>query len=217
MAFWSDWSDGKKWLMGITGGVATAAGATIVTGLLASGTNHFLPPRVDTSRSKICSETATAGYPLGRWKVRGVQVRDGRPDTTFGDDIIFDTRTNGTWFQGLGKQRSDGTYPKQPEAPFTASQSPAPGAKITLTFNRKEKFTPEEDAVATPLDRVYSAEEVVVVRADGCSMDGYSKQSESGGNIAVIVDYCWTHSECPPLPQSEGWRAPMFSRRPKGR
>lgn len=209
MAIWSNWSDGQKWLMGII--------ATIVAGLITAGvgklvfTSHAQPPT-----SKDCS--TMAGYPVGRWSVRGVQVRGGKPDATFAREIFFDTRTSGTWFEGLGEQQPDGRYLIETAAPLTASESLGPGKKIVLTTKRKQNFTPTEEAVATPLDRVYRGQGVMTVSPDGCSMRGYSLGGPSSGDYAVIVDYCWDQSgSCAPLPVSEGWRAPLVASGSKDR
>jgi hypothetical protein len=117
------------WFMGIVSSVLVSFGGVAANRIFANPT----PPLLNRT-SVSCS--TIAGYPLGIWKIDGVQVRYGPEDTSFAKEIIFRTPTTGIWFEGLGKQQRDGNYPLNPEAPFAASKELSPGAEVLLTFHR---------------------------------------------------------------------------------
>jgi hypothetical protein len=202
MSFGADWSDGKKWLMGVA--------SAVIIGLFGAGADYFVKqPRKSSEGSFPATVNCSTlpGYPLGAWHARGVLVQNGRKDTSMARELFFESPTTGTWPQGLGKQMPNGEYSLNPDAPFLASGALSPGKEVLFVFRRKEKFTAGEEAIASPLDRMYRSEAVMVVSADGCSMQGRDKQEESSGNITAIVLYCWREEfSCPSLRESDGWR-----------
>lgn len=180
-------------------------GSTIINGPVTINSPHGVRP-IDCSKLK--------GYPRGRWSLKAVRVHDGRPNTSFVDGFWLDSDTAGTWYQGLGHELPDGSYPKNPQAPLFASQRPNPGTTFNLTFQgkAKERMTTAELAVATQLDLKFQSTEVITVSPDGCSMLGRSEQQESSGGITADAQYCWDNaplSTCPAI--REGWRPPIVA------
>lgn len=178
--------------------ILASLGALVATSF---AVGSYFQPLVNKSlsRPRTCSDMAN--YPLGLWLTKGVKIRQGRADTTVGDELgEFTKPASGVWFAGLGRERPDGNYEKMELHTFSADVSPKPGRQVHVhAENPGEK---------------YVGESVLTVSDDGCMMVGDFKGFLDGRLfIAGYAAYCWQFAERCVLPtDNEGWRAPNVYR-----
>ncbi|MFZ0640643.1 MAG: hypothetical protein WA020_06095 [Candidatus Acidiferrales bacterium] len=125
-----------------------------------------------------------ANYPLGVWNmVRTKAPTANQDNAVIPEPITLTDAAHGTWFEGLGKSKK-GKYPKIVVGPLTIAPAISAGAHVQLTMMHGDL---NNEPLATPVDREFTATATLFVSEDGCAMSGSFTSRPASGTVV----YCW--------------------------